>query len=810
MEVCQGRPRPRNAREEGRAVTSPIEEKTRVSMVASARSTKCQETTLGAVLEGIRAGRWREPVGRVRALVNAGEDPANEKKKLPAVLFSGTFTRRAAAAIEKHSGFLVLDFDHLDALPDHLDALRDDAHIYAAWLSPSGTGIKALVRIPPEADTHGAAFDTARAYLKNEYGLDADPSGRDVSRLCFVSFDPGLTVNAGAKPLIPVQPVEDPPAQNGKDLSQSAPMGTLTPEQVEDLLSHIPPRPEYATWLKIVAAVVGAVGPSEAVPLLQRWSPEEEEGEYRCKIASGLNRVGPGTLVMLAKENGWTGRLRRGMAPMGSTEDGLDLGFVEACAASGQRGDAELFAALHEDNRRFDHSAKLWRRFCRGQWELDEKGQTRREASHELAQVYLDAAAGIDLPAERASKRGDRTPEEHRHARLLSKADQLCARGYLDGVLDLAGGYLAALTNEFDRAPLLLNVRNGTLDLETGAFRPHDPRDLLSVQAPVVYDPKATAPRWSEFVDTVMGGDAELSAFLRRFLGVCLSGLTDLDAFGFLYGGGANGKSTLLLAVEDVLGAFTAHLNMEALLASQRDSTTEYQVLGLRGARLAIGTEIPEGKRLNEALVKDLSGGDVLTARAPYQMPVSFEPSHKLILCGNHKPVIGGQDFGIWRRVLLIPFDHRFPEPGQPGHRARSEVLAEFQKERSGILNWLLDGWRDYRENGLRPPAQVLAATANYRNAEDVLGAFLGDRCEVGPDYAAPLKELYAAWRAWASEGGEDLRRSSLRTKRGFCAAMEARGFERKTGKARALKFYGLRLADDEQGEMNYAKEAAR
>lgn len=786
----------------------------RISMVQAAWRTDCESISIRDAIEGIRAGRWKDPVEAIRDRVCSGDEKAvtDAKKRLPAFLWSGQFSKRSRAGLISHSGLLCLDFDKVgEGIEDLLDGIRDDPHVYTAFLSPSGTGIKVLVRIPPGGqEEHEGHFEFATRYFKESWKLEADPSGRDVSRLCFVSFDPSLFVNEVSDLLKAREKRPPPPPRRSQrtPAGRSAFQDGLSPDQVRELLATIPPRPDYDAWLKIIAAVAGSgVSEGEAVSLLSEWSPEERPGEYAKKLKSGLTKAGAGTLIMLARENGWKGFPRAHSKdcsapnPEGQEPFQLSGEFIRTCAENGQRGDAELFAALHRDDRLFDHTCKNWLYYEDGVWQPDQTGQTRRAASPELVDLYLREAASIEIP-DTDSK--EKSPEQHLKETLTRKAKRLCDRPYLDNVLELATAHLPVLTNELDSNPLLFNLENGTYDLARDEFQPHRPADLQSKKSPAAYDPEAVCPAWEGFIREIMCGDDELVGFLQRFLGYCLSGMTDLDGFLFAHGGGANGKSTLLLGLETVLGPYVAHLSVEALLAGQRDNSTDYALLNLRGARLVETSEIPENRRINESLLKDLTGGDTLQGRQPYGMPVTWKPTHKLVLAGNHRPVISGADFGIWRRVLLLPFEHRFPGPREAGHRERSEVLRDFERERDGIFNWLLSGWRDYREGGLRPPGRVRAAVADYRHSQDPLGAFIEDRCEIDAGFQVLLKEIYEAWKRYAAECGEDLRRSAARTKRGFQEEMKNRGFPRRHGGKNRIFIAGIRVVPEAQEEIEY------
>ena len=328
---------------------------------------------------------------------------------------------------------------------------------------------------------------------------------------------------------------------------------------------------------------------------------------------------------------------------------------------------------------------------------------------------------------------------------------------------------VAARPGDFDRDPWTLNVANGTLDLETGQLLRHSPGDMLTRIAPVSYLPDAEAPIWIPFLNRVMGGNAALVDWLQKAVGYSLTGRTDEHAFLFLHGGGRNGKSTFCGALLDLLGEYACKIPAESLLTMRRSGgEASPDVARLAGVRLVIASELPENARLNEALVKDLTGGDTITARHLYREPFDFRPVFKLWFYGNHKPVIRGTDEGIWRRPRMLPFTVQIPEAEVD--RALPDKL---RAELPGILAWAVKGCRRWQAEGLGIPAEVRAATGALRAENDVLGAFLAECCVLGSGLHAPAGRLYAAYRGWA-EDGKEYPISQTR----FGLALKERGFE--------------------------------
>jgi len=303
------------------------------------------------------------------------------------------------------------------------------------------------------------------------------------------------------------------------------------------------------------------------------------------------------------------------------------------------------------------------------------------------------------------------------------------------------------LSEELDTDPMLLNVLNGTLDLATGNLRPHRREDLITRVAPVVYDTNAKCPTFERFLDEIMGGNASLSGFLRRAVGYALTGLTSEQCMFVFHGTGSNGKSTFLDAVMAILGEGYALQTPTETIVSKVNGfdAIPNDVARLKGARFVAANEIEEGRRLNEALVKQLTGDERVTARFMRGEWFEFRPEFKLFLAVNHLPEIRGTDHGIWRRIRAVPFTKTIPDEKQD-----KDLSAKLHAEASGILNWALEGLREWLSGGLNAPPEVLAATTSYRELMDSLGDFLKHCCVQLPNVRAQSGDLYAEFVKWS------------------------------------------------------------
>jgi len=298
--------------------------------------------------------------------------------------------------------------------------------------------------------------------------------------------------------------------------------------------------------------------------------------------------------------------------------------------------------------------------------------------------------------------------------------------------------------DQFDTDPWLLNCLNGTIDLKNGELRPHNRDDLITRMVPVEYDAKATCPLFLKFLDRIMGGNQSLISFLQKILGYSLTGSTREQCLFFLYGLGANGKSTLLNIVQSLWGDYATRTSSETFLAKKPGSIPN-DVAALRGARLAIAVEVEQGRRLAEVLVKEMTGGDTISARFMRAEWFSFKPQFKILLAANHKPIIRGTDFAIWRRIRLIPFTVQIPKEEQD-----RDLPEKLSAELPGILNWAVAGCLQWHFGGLELPKEVDDATQDYRAEMDVLGGFIAERCIVDPGADATAAELYKSYTVWA------------------------------------------------------------
>jgi putative DNA primase/helicase len=352
-------------------------------------------------------------------------------------------------------------------------------------------------------------------------------------------------------------------------------------------------------------------------------------------------------------------------------------------------------------------------------------------------------------------------------------------------MIAMAKSDLAIGPDELDTDPWLFNVENGTIDLRTGELREYRREDFITKLAPVTFDPEADCQLWRGFLERIFFGNQELTGYMQRLVGYCLTGVTEEHVLPFLYGTGANGKSTFCETIMKLMGPDYAMKAAYDLLMAKRGESHPTDRADLFGKRFVACVETEEGRRMAEALVKELTGGDRVRARRMRENFWEFTPTHHVWLVGNHKPPIIGTDHGIWRRIKLIPFDVVIPEAEQD-----KKLPAKLAEELPGILNWAMAGCLDWQRNGgMRDPAIVQAATGEYSAEMDEVGQFIDEHCERGPKFTAPATELYQAFQ-------KEMPNSRI-NQHSFGSRLRQQGFEKGRTNKGKHGWKGLRLKSE-------------
>lgn len=409
----------------------------------------------------------------------------------------------------------------------------------------------------------------------------------------------------------------------------------------------------------------------------------------------------------------------------------------------------------------------------------------------------------IEAAEEMRKALSDRRAEHRRFAKSTGNT------GRIDALLKEGSLALSHELAELDAADLDVNCESGVLRFhrpgDEGAdgrygvrLIPHDPGLRMTKMMPVEWNPAAECPGFDDFLEEVQP-DPAMRSFILRWLGLSMTALP-VQMLAFWYGSGANGKSVLADLVGRMLDGYGATAKIKSLTGVDRrgggDATPDLMML--IGARYVRASEPAEGDPLQEALIKELTGGEVMKVRALNQDFVDFRPVFKLTISGNHKPVIRGTDDGIWRRVLLVPWDVQIPE------KRREQGLGNrlFETERAGILNRLAEGLVDYLQYGLQVPRQVREATTEFREESDPVGTFLDQCCHVSGEHGDTIgaRELGLAFNWWLGDRGESQWSPGTIAKR--LKARAGRWKSRSTGrtfvprKASTMSYDGIRFND--------------
>jgi putative DNA primase/helicase len=482
-------------------------------------------------------------------------------------------------------------------------------------------------------------------------------------------------------------------------------------------------------------------------------------------------------------------------------------------------GNGRRLAALHGCDLRYCHPWDKWLCWDGKRWREDDRGEPEWRAKDVCCVLLRQAAQRAAELAASLKEAGD----EEKKAVLTAKIEAMQgiqsfalkseSAARLAAMISLAGSEpgIPILPSDLNRDPWLLNCRNGTIELRTGKLREHRREDFITQLCPTPYHPDAKCPSWLKFLSEIFpatadaaetAGNPELIDFLQRFLGYALTGLTIEQILAIFWGVGSNGKTTLIEALLATIGPDYADTLHAAVLMVAKGDRHPTEIADLFGKRLIASMESSDGARLNEALVKQLTGSDTLKARRMREDFWSFKPTHSLILSTNHKPRITGRDHAIRRRLRLVPFTQRFAERDQHGNlpecaKEKDKGLPEkLVAETPGILAWLVQGCLSWQAHGLPTPQEVRVATDDYIAYEDVLATWISECCVAGsPNYRARASALYDSYQAWATDAGERF----TMTKRQFTAALREEGLQECT--SNGLWFLGISLRPPDDSE---------
>lgn len=436
-------------------------------------------------------------------------------------------------------------------------------------------------------------------------------------------------------------------------------------------------------------------------------------------------------------------------------------------------GNATRMIDLHGADLRYCHLWSRWLVWDGARFKPDETGEIHRLARHTVAMMYQEAA---------------RIGDENVRKALATHAMRSESAGRLEAMISLAQSdhRVVVTPDELDRHPWLLNCPNGTVDLRTGVIRDAQREDLLTKQTAHPCAPLDTGSpdRWVEFVLRILDDRTPLFAFMHRALGYAVTGSTAEQVIFILHGNGANGKSTLLDAILSIIGDYGCYTPASSLQA-QRGESIPNDLARLKGHRVVAAMEMDEGRRLAEALVKQMTGREKIAARFMRGEWFEFAPEFTIFLATNHRPEIRGTDHAIWRRIRLVPFNVTIPPEEQD-----RDLPGKLLEEAPAILAWLVRGALLWQEEGLGHAPEVDAATQEFREEQDGLGEFLASFTESSPGDSVSSTEMYSAYSKWCDSINE-----KPVPKRGFANRMKDRGLTAVKGHANRTFWQGVRLS---------------
>ena len=358
---------------------------------------------------------------------------------------------------------------------------------------------------------------------------------------------------------------------------------------------------------------------------------------------------------------------------------------------------------------------------------------------------------------------------------------------YVTSALQAAKPMLLKNITDFDSQEFLLNAPNATYDLQDGSSKDHAAEDLITKMTAVSPSDDGM-DLWKKALDSFFCGDQELIDYVQQIVGLSAIGKVYVEALVIAYGEGSNGKSTFWNTIARVLGTYSGTISADALTVGCKRNVKP-EMAELKGKRLVIAAELEEGMRLNTSIVKQLCSTDEVTAEKKYKDPFKYVPTHTLVLYTNHLPRVGANDDGIWRRLIVIPFNAKIT--GTSDRKNYADYL--YENAGGAVLSWIIDGATKAINNKykLKTPKVVEDAINKYRENNDWFSAFVEECCEVDATYTQKSGEFYQEYRSYCARTGEYTRSTT-----DFYTALENAGFERKRAKS-GITVYGIRLKSD-------------
>ncbi len=647
------------------------------------------------------------------------------------------------------NSFSAIDIDHcIDDNGNLSTVAQDIVDIFNGCyteISPSGRGLRILFQTP------NFRYDTKRYYINNaKLGLEVYVSGATSKFVTITGnvYKNGSIINATAQLQILLDRYMQRTAPLPSTLPKPCPY--LTDEQVIQKATHSKNAAEFlALWNGVPEKQASHSEADLALcSHLAFWCGGDTEQMDRLFRQSGLMRD------KWERDDYRNATLKR--AVTGKTEFYKPMEFLEnndlllqliemeihltPRYSLSDIGAGRLLADIYQNEAKYIPERKKWYIYDGSRWAADIGGLKIMEKTKDLADALLRYCLTVQ--------------DEDKRKALLNHYQKWQQHKFRETYIKEAQSVYPASVNDFDNDRYLFNCRNGTIDLHTMDFYPHNPADMITKISPADYKPSAKSERFTKFIDEITSGDNEKKVFLQKILAYALSGDTKHECMFFLYGATTrNGKGTLMESILSVMGDYGKTVRPETIAQKQNTNSQSpsEDIARLMGIRFANISEPSKGLVLNAALVKSMTGNDTLNARMLNENSFDFQPQFKLYINANYLPVINDMTLFSSGRVIIIPFDRHFDECEQD-----KTLKEEFRKPetQSAILNWLLEGYRLLAKEGLTVPQSVTVATQAYYHDSDKLQQFQDDCLEASPFSEVKTADVYRAYRDWCLRNG--------------------------------------------------------
>lgn len=408
-------------------------------------------------------------------------------------------------------------------------------------------------------------------------------------------------------------------------------------------------------------------------------------------------------------------------------------------------GNAGRFTDNFGEILRYSYVRKNWYFYNGKTWAIDQEGKVKNLVDEILEKMKQEPVyVSDDMPEDKARQALTKHIKYSRGSN--GKTNMLKESQHL----------LPIQPEQFDKDKHLLNVQNGYLDLHTGQLHEHDKSKFFTKIASIEYTDKIDCPLWMDFLNQIFDGNKPLIDYMQRAVGYSLSGSTEEQMMFILHGNGRNGKSVFLDIITEMLGNYTTNIQPQTIMVKPQQNSANSDVAKLDGARLVTSTEPNDGMRFDEGLVKQMTGGDKITARFLYGEEFDYFPQFKIWMATNHKPIIRGTDDGIWRRLAVIPFTVQIPE-----NEVDRQLKYKLRREMKGILNWAVEGYQEWQRIGLNEPQVIKDQRVTYRTEMDVVELFIEECCVRKSGEREKSSDLYNIYASWAKDNNQYLMSST-------------------------------------------------